>query len=74
MDGAESDRYLSSSLQAVLATGSTIALVVGVILHQNRHRLPSLLSKQVDKENMRQIIDWEHQTISATVRKNYSSF
>ncbi len=67
MENLGADNNLSSSIQTTLAVGGALALVVGVVIHQNKDRLSSLFVENLASEEMNQNTDWEKLTISAQV-------
>lgn len=56
-----------------LVVGSTLVLVAGVIIHQNKDRLSSLLVEDFSSEEMRRNTDWQKLSIPAQVTRCFSN-
>ena len=67
------DSNISPSIQTTLAVGGALALVAGVIIHQNKDRLSSLLVEDFSSEEMHRNIDWQRLSIPAQVTRCFSN-
>lgn len=73
MDKLTNDSNISPSLQTTLAVGGALVLVAGVIIHQNKDRLSSLITENFSIEEMNRNTDWQRMSIAAQVTHCFSN-